>query len=191
MVPGQALIGGPSNAGGLFVDWVPARSSGRARARRRPARAGGRSAGRTGDPSRYRSGCRTCGGSGPRSTTPSCGPASTASTSRQGPGGVVRAAYEASGFVIRRMLERTGVEGRRIVATGGGSRSVPWMQAVADATGLPVEAVAVPEGAGAATRPDGAGLGGRPPVPGRRAGPGVGRGGRAPVPAVRGADPQG
>ena len=36
---------------------------------------------------------------------------------------------------------------RRVVATGGGSRSVAWMQAVADATGLPVDTVAVPEGA--------------------------------------------
>ena len=59
----------------------------------------------------------------------------------------MRASHEASGFVIRRLVERSGVEARRIVATGGGSRSVPWMQAVADATGLPVDTVAVPEGA--------------------------------------------
>jgi xylulokinase len=60
---------------------------------------------------------------------------------------VLRAAHEASGFVIRRIIERAGVDTRRIVATGGGSRSVPWMQAVADATGLPVDTVAVSEGA--------------------------------------------
>jgi xylulokinase len=65
----------------------------------------------------------------------------------QGPGSLVRGAHEASGFVIRRILERSGFGGRRIIATGGGSRSVPWMQAVADATGLPVDTVAVPEGA--------------------------------------------
>jgi xylulokinase len=35
----------------------------------------------------------------------------------------------------------------RIVATGGGTRVQPWMQALADATGLPVEVSAVPEGA--------------------------------------------
>ncbi len=64
-----------------------------------------------------------------------------------GPGSVVRAAHEASGFVVRRMIERSGVTARRIVATGGGSRSAPWMAAVADATGLPVDTVAVPEGA--------------------------------------------
>ena len=33
------------------------------------------------------------------------------------------------------------------MATGGGSRSIRWMQAVADATGLPVDVVEVPEGA--------------------------------------------
>jgi len=49
--------------------------------------------------------------------------------------------------VIRRIVERSGAEAHRIVATGGGSRSVPWMQAVADATGLPVDTTAVSEGA--------------------------------------------
>ena len=58
-----------------------------------------------------------------------------------------RAAYEASGFVVRRMLERAGVKPTRIVASGGGSRVTAWMAAVADATNLPVDTVAVPEGA--------------------------------------------
>ena len=35
----------------------------------------------------------------------------------------------------------------RIVATGGGTRVQPWMQAIADATGLPVQVSAVAEGA--------------------------------------------
>lgn len=65
----------------------------------------------------------------------------------QGPEALIRGALEASGFVIRRMVERSGVTAQRIVATGGGSRSIPWMQAVADATGLPVDTVEVPEGA--------------------------------------------
>ncbi len=55
-----------------------------------------------------------------------------------------RAAYEASGFVVRRMLDRSGVKATRIVASGGGSRVTAWMAAVADATNLPVDAVAVP-----------------------------------------------
>lgn len=61
-----------------------------------------------------------------------------------------RAAYEATGFVVRRHLDlaaAAGLEPRRIVATGGGARSEPWMQALADVTGLPVDVVAVPEGA--------------------------------------------
>ena len=45
------------------------------------------------------------------------------------------------------MLDRAGVKSTRIVASGGGSRVTAWMAAVADATNLPVETVAVPEGA--------------------------------------------
>jgi xylulokinase len=60
---------------------------------------------------------------------------------------VRRAAYEAAGFVVRHHLDLAGVAPRRIVATGGGARSAPWVQALADATGVPVDVVAVPEGA--------------------------------------------
>ena len=64
-----------------------------------------------------------------------------------GPGGVLRAAHEAAGFVIRHQLDLAGLVPERIVATGGGTRSAGWLQAIADATGLPVDVVAVPEGA--------------------------------------------
>jgi xylulokinase len=40
-----------------------------------------------------------------------------------------------------------GVDSKRIVATGGGVRVQEWVQALADCTGLPVDVVAVPEGA--------------------------------------------
>jgi xylulokinase len=60
---------------------------------------------------------------------------------------VRRAAYEASGFVVRHLIELSGVTVSRIVATGGGTRLGPWMQAIADATGRPVEVSAVAEGA--------------------------------------------
>jgi xylulokinase len=59
---------------------------------------------------------------------------------------VERAAFEASGFVVRHMLDRAGITARRIVASGGGTHVVPWMQGVADASGLPVETVGVAEG---------------------------------------------
>lgn len=61
-----------------------------------------------------------------------------------------RAVYEASGFVVRHHLElavKRGARPQRIVATGGGSRSNAWMQALADTTGLPVDVVQVSEGA--------------------------------------------
>ena len=62
-----------------------------------------------------------------------------------------RAAFEASGFVVQRAIDATrdalGSEPRRIVASGGGIRVDDWLQALADATGLPVDCVAVPEGA--------------------------------------------
>ncbi len=62
-----------------------------------------------------------------------------------------RSIFEASGFVTRRMIDAVaaahGVTPRRIVATGGGTRLEPWVQALADCTGLPVQCTAVPEGA--------------------------------------------
>jgi xylulokinase len=60
---------------------------------------------------------------------------------------VRRAAYEASGFVVRHLIELSGVSVSRIVATGGGTRVEPWMHAIADATGRPVEVSEVAEGA--------------------------------------------
>ena len=59
---------------------------------------------------------------------------------------VLRAAFEASGFSVRRQVDLAGVRARRIVATGGGVRVAAWVQALADCTGLPVDVVAVPEG---------------------------------------------
>jgi xylulokinase len=58
-----------------------------------------------------------------------------------------RAAYEASGFVVRHLVELSGVDPSRIVAAGGGTRVEPWLQAIADATGRPVEVSGVAEGA--------------------------------------------
>jgi xylulokinase len=146
-VPGLFLTGGPSNAGALFADWA-ASVVGRP-ARHAPGAPGARATAglRTGDPGQvpvwlpYLRGERT----------PFHDPELRASVHgldiAQGPAALIRGAHEASGFVIRRMMERCGAPTRRVVATGGGSRSVPWMQAVADATGLPVDTVAVPEGA--------------------------------------------
>jgi xylulokinase len=71
-----------------------------------------------------------------------------------GPDEVLAAAYDAAAFVVRHhldlarpRLEATGTPPARIVATGGGTRSSAWMQALADATRLPVDVAAQPEGA--------------------------------------------
>ncbi|MGH9090445.1 MAG: xylulokinase, partial [Acidimicrobiales bacterium] len=142
-VPGRVLVGGPSNAGALFVDWARAMLRGVAK----PGPGTPAGDGREGDPARvpvwlpYLRGERT----------PFNDPLLRASVHgldiTQGPAAVVRGAFEASGFVIRRMLDRAGLVGRRVVASGGGTQVHAWMAGVADATGLPVDTVAVPEGA--------------------------------------------
>jgi len=159
LVEGKVLIGGPSNAGALFVDWARSLLHGGFRRSPRPsARSGpvivdsdeGRDAlqaRRLGDPRLvpvwlpYVRGERA----------PFHDPTLRASLHDLHIGhdatALERAAYEASGFVVRAMLDRAGIKAKRIVASGGGTRVVPWMQALADATGLPVDVVAVHEGA--------------------------------------------
>jgi len=133
---GKFLVGGPSNAGGLFLDWA------RRLLRERDAAA----AGPAGDPGRvpvwvpYPRGERT--------------PLNDSTRRAQlvdldlthGPAEVRRATFEAAGFVTRRMIDASPTPARRIVATGGGVRVDEWVQCLADCTALPVDVVAVPEG---------------------------------------------
>ncbi len=141
--PDRFVIGGPSNAGALFVDW--ARNLLRGAPRPGPDRE--RLAPRLGDPDRvpvwlpYVRGERTPFED--RTLRSNLYGLDIGS----GPEAIERAAFEASGFVVRRMLETAGIKATRIVASGGGSRVTAWMAAVADATDLPIDAVAVPEGA--------------------------------------------
>ncbi len=147
MVAGQVMIGGPSNAGALFADWA-GRLTGRPA--RKPASAylpDAPETPREGSPSQIPVWLPYLRGERTPFHDPSLRSSLHGLDIAQGPESLVRAAHEASGFVIRRIIERSGFPTRRIVATGGGSRSVPWMQAVADATGLPVDTVAVSEGA--------------------------------------------
>jgi xylulokinase len=129
---GKFQTGGPSNAGGLFLGWVD-----RLVAKDNSTVAPG------GVPvwSPYVRGERT----------PYHDPDRRAVLDgldlTHGGAAVRRAGYEASGFVVRQLIEMSDARVTRIVATGGGTRVQPWMQALADATGLPVEVSAVPEGA--------------------------------------------
>ena len=128
---GKCQIGGPSNAGGLFLGWVD-RLVG---------------PGEAVDPGRvpvwspYIRGERV-----PFHDPDRRGVLDGLNLTHDG-AAVRRAAFEASGFVVRQLIEMSGAPAARIVATGGGTRVEPWMQAIADATGLPVEVSAIPEGA--------------------------------------------
>jgi len=132
--PGLWVLGGPSNAGGLFLGWA-ARLGGQVRSDDRV------------DPHDlpvwlpYVRGERT----------PLHNPSLRASVHglnlTHGPAALQRASWEAAGFVVRHHLDLAGVPAHRVVATGGGTRVAGWMQALADCTGLPVHVAEVPEGA--------------------------------------------
>jgi xylulokinase len=130
---GKCQIGGASNAGGLFLNWVDGLVA--------PADSAAVNPGAVPIWTPYIRGERT-----PyhdphrRARLDGLTLASEAASVRRG-------AYEASGFVVRHLIELGGTSAERIVATGGGTRVEPWMQAIADATGLPVEVSTVPEGA--------------------------------------------
>ncbi|MGB7051184.1 MAG: FGGY-family carbohydrate kinase [Acidimicrobiales bacterium] len=138
-VPERMLIGGPSNAGALFVDW--------ARSLLRPERRDDAGPARPGDPNRVPVWLPYLRGERVPYHDPSLRAGLYDLDICDTPEGLCRAAYEASGFVVRSFCDRAGITPRRIVASGGGTRSEPWMAAVADASGLPIDCVAVPEGA--------------------------------------------
>jgi xylulokinase len=129
--PGKMLVGGPSNAGGLFLNWV----TGLVAEGEPPT-----------DPGRVPVWAPFPRGERVPLNDPERRAVLAGLDLTHTPGAVRRAAFEASGFVARRMLEATKVEARRIVATGGGTRVDDWVQALADATAMPVDCVAVPEG---------------------------------------------
>jgi len=133
--PGKILIGGASNAGGLFMDWALRLSGQRAE--------DGAPVPQPGAVPVFLPYVR--GERVPLHDTERRASLHGLDLTH-GPGAVRRAAQEAGGFVVRRMLDLAGLSPNRIVATGGGTRATGWVQAIADATGLPVDVVAVPEG---------------------------------------------
>src|SRR5690606_24190294 len=111
-VPGKFLMGGPSNAGGLFFNWAAELLA------EGPAPV---------DPERvpvwlpYPRGERVpYHDSARRAAMIELDLTHTAGAAR-------RAVWEASGFVARRIIEASGVTPRRIVATGGGIRVDEWV----------------------------------------------------------------
>ena len=151
--PGRILIGGPSNAGALFVDWADnlvAGAAGGADATGAAAGAGGPApewGGRSGEPGHVPVWLPYVRGERAPFHDPNLRASLHDLDITHDAAAVRRAAYEASGFVVRAMLERAGITARRVVASGGGTRRLGAMEAVADATGLPVDVVGVPEGA--------------------------------------------
>ena len=128
---GTFLLGGPSNAGGLFLNWANTLLGGTAEAV---------------DPARvpvwvpYPRGERV-----PLQDPDRRGQLVDLDLTH-GPAAARRAALEATAFAARRMIEAAPVPATRIVATGGGTRLDGWVEALADCTGLPVHVCAVPEG---------------------------------------------
>jgi xylulokinase len=131
--PGKSLIGGASNAGGLFLGWVD-----RVVAAADPVGV---------DPRRVPVWSPYIRGERTPFHDPDRRAVLDALDLTHDAAALRRAAYEASGFVVRQLIELSGVSVSRIVAAGGGTRVGPWMQAVADATGRPVQVSGVPEGA--------------------------------------------
>lgn len=135
---GTFLAGGPSNAGGLFVNWATSALR-------------GLEPGEGCDPERVPVWAPYPRGERVPLHDPDRRATLTGLDLTHGAAALRRAAFEASGFVARRTIDAAtvahGLAPRRIVATGGGTRVDEWVQALADCTGLPVECVRVPEGA--------------------------------------------
>ncbi|MHB8453039.1 MAG: FGGY-family carbohydrate kinase, partial [Mycobacteriales bacterium] len=132
--PGRFCVGGPSNAGGLFLNWARSLLAG------------------AGDPDGLAPGRVPVWEPYPRGErVPLHDPDRRGCLHgldlTMGPVAVRRACYEAAGFVVADYLARAGLPARRIIATGGGIQDPGWLAALADATGLAVLPAAVPEGA--------------------------------------------
>ncbi|MDQ1511002.1 MAG: xylulokinase [Actinomycetota bacterium] len=128
---GTFLVGGPSNAGGLFLNWATTLLG---------------AGTETVDPARvpvwvpYPRGERV-----PLQDPTRRGQLIDLDLTH-GPAAARRAALESTAFAARRMIDASPVPARRIVATGGGTRLAGWVEALADCTDLPVHVCDVPEG---------------------------------------------
>src|SRR4029077_13586193 len=128
---GTCLVGGPSNAGGLFLNWATRLLGDGAE----PV-----------DPARvpvwvpYPRGER-----GPLQGPDRRGQLVDLDLTH-GAAAARLAALEATAFATRRMIDAVPITPRRIVATGRRTPRTGWVEALADCTGLPVHVCAIPEG---------------------------------------------
>ena len=141
---GKAMVGGASNAGGLWADWVdrvvrPGEDEGqepRVVSSLSPGDVPLWSPWARGERVPFHDGLLRIG--------------LTGADLSQGPGALRRAALEATGFVVRHIVELASACGtgpKRFVVSGGGSRRTAWLQAIADVLGEAVHPVVVAEGA--------------------------------------------
>jgi len=140
LFPGRALVGGASNAGGLWVDWVDSVL--------RPGPADG-SAGLLA-PRDVPLWWPWANGERTPWQDPSLAISFGGGQLHHGPEALRRAALEASAFVVRHIVElatATGTSPQRFIVGGGGSSNPEWLQALADVLGMPVVPSATPDGA--------------------------------------------
>jgi xylulokinase len=128
---GTFLVGGPSNAGGLFLNWATALLG----TGREPV-----------DPASVPIWVPYPRGERVPLNDPTRRGRLVDLDLTHGPAAARRAALESTAFATRRMIDASPVTARRIVATGGGTRMDGWVEALADCTGLPVHVCDVPEG---------------------------------------------
>jgi xylulokinase len=156
---GKAMVGGASNAGGIWVDWVDRLLGGSGPASRRPA--AGDNGLSAGDDGLSASDYGLSAGDVPvwwpwvrGERVPWHDPALRVGLGEaglaQGPEALRRGAFEATGFVVRHMLELAalcGTRPERVLVTGGGAYRPAWMQALAEVLGRPVYPATYPQGA--------------------------------------------
>ena len=139
LAAGKAMVGGASNAGGLWVDWAD-------RALRPEAPGQGEEV-KPGEVPLWWPWAR---GERVPWHDPGLRIGMYGGEISHGPPALRRAALEASGFVVRYIVARaalTGTTPKRFIVSGGGVSNPAWLQALADVLAEPVMPMAVPEGA--------------------------------------------
>jgi xylulokinase len=140
---GKAMVGGASNAGGLWADWADRVL--------RPGPGGGAPSSEVLRPADVPLWWPWAHGERVPWHDPDLRISLSGADLSHGPLALRRAALEATGFVTRYIVERasgTGTQPRRYIVSGGGTSNPAWVQALADVLGQPVLPMATPAGAG-------------------------------------------